>query len=74
MFLVEGNLEPRLPCRELREARAAETEIWRDCQRSSTVLQEKLEFLILGDDLGTALVYLDRDEILTSAVLRPPGL
>lgn len=36
MFLVEKNLEPRLPCREQREARAAETEIWRDCQRSST--------------------------------------
>ena len=43
MFLVEKNLETRLPCREQRQARAAETEIWRDCQRSSTELEEKLE-------------------------------
>src|ERR1700756_3952295 len=35
MWLVQQNLEPGLPCREQREAGAAETEIWRACQRFS---------------------------------------
>jgi PAS domain-containing protein len=38
MCLVQQNLESRLPCREHREASDAETEVWRDCQRSSIEL------------------------------------
>jgi hypothetical protein len=69
MCLVRQNLEPRLPCREHREVSDGETEFWRVCQRSSIATDGECSILDWGD-LGSAQVYLDGHEILTSAVLR----
>jgi hypothetical protein len=73
MWLVEQNLKPRLPCREYREASDAETEVWRVCQRSSIATDGECSILGPRGDLGSAHVYLDGHEVLTSTVLRLSG-
>jgi hypothetical protein len=70
MWLVQQNLEPRLPCREHREVSDGETEVWRVCQRSSIATDGECSILDPRGDLGSAQVYLDGHEILTSTVLR----
>jgi PAS domain S-box-containing protein len=48
MWLVQQNLEPRLPCREHREASDAETEVWRGCQRSGIATDGNVQFAARG--------------------------
>ena len=66
MWLVQQNLELRLPCREHREANDGETEVWRVCQRSSIATDGECTILDPRSDLGAVQVYLDEHEVLTN--------
>ncbi len=74
MYMLLQLLDPRVFTGESREMIDPETDTWRGCQRSSTVLDGGDGSLSLGD-LGAGAVYLadKANETLASAALPSPS-